>query len=121
MSGTLEGGKATARTLKARDPDYYKKMGALGGRTPNKTPKGFASMPKEKVSAAGRKGGTISRRKTKKVIPMVYTPFPAQGYDPLQGLTATHVVKPYGVGEIEKAHQELTAPVKKKHWWRFGR
>ena len=40
--------------------DYYARIGALGGSA--KVPKGFALMPKSKVSEAGRKGGYISKR-----------------------------------------------------------
>ena len=62
MAGTLEGGRRTRAKLLAKDPDYYKKLGAKGGSAPTKYPKGFAAMPREKVSAAGKKGGAISRR-----------------------------------------------------------
>lgn len=60
--GTKIGGLKTAAILKERDPDYYKKIGQLGGSKshPNK---GFASLTPKQRSAAGRKGGSMSSRK----------------------------------------------------------
>lgn len=50
----------------ARDPDFYKRIGAIGGR--NGTTGGFAANP-ELARIAGAKGGRISRRgKVKKEI-----------------------------------------------------
>lgn len=75
MAGTREGGlKARARNL-ARDPNWYKKIGAKGGAN-GKGPGykgGFASNEvgedgltgRERAKLAGAKGGAISRR-TKK-------------------------------------------------------
>ena len=60
MSGTKIGGKKAALTNKANDPDFYRKIGRIGGQSGHTG--GFASMSKEKVQAAGRKGGSISRR-----------------------------------------------------------
>lgn len=37
-------------------------IGSKGGQAVNEKPKGFAAMDKEKVRAAGRKGGKVSRR-----------------------------------------------------------
>jgi general stress protein YciG len=62
MAGTLIGGKKAAAANLARDPDFYKKIGKIGGSAPNETPKGFAAMTPEKRSAAGKVGGKISRR-----------------------------------------------------------
>jgi uncharacterized protein len=60
MAGSIEGGKKAAATNKDKfGKDYYKKVGALGGKA--KVPKGFAISGK--AIEAGRKGGTISRRK----------------------------------------------------------
>ena len=68
MAGTKIGGaKAKAKNLE-RDPDFYKKIGARGGR--NSTTGGFASEKigkdgltgQERASVAGYKGGVISRR-----------------------------------------------------------
>jgi general stress protein YciG len=71
MGGTVSGGiKARDKNL-ARDPDWYKKIGAKGGK--NGTTGGFACQlqgkdgltGKERARYVGQKGGRISRR-TKK-------------------------------------------------------
>ncbi|MGH7218227.1 MAG: general stress protein [Candidatus Microsaccharimonas sp.] len=60
MAGTKEGGvKAAAKNLQ-RDPDFYAKIGAKGGR--NGRTGGFAANP-ELARIAGAKGGRISRRR----------------------------------------------------------
>lgn len=60
MAGTKIGGlKARDKNLR-RDPDFYKKIGAIGGANGNTG--GFAANRKLAVEA-GRKGGLISRRK----------------------------------------------------------
>lgn len=59
MAGTIEGGmKARDKNL-ANDPDFYKKIGAIGGR--NGHTGGFAAN-RELASKAGKLGGTRSRR-----------------------------------------------------------
>jgi hypothetical protein len=64
MAGTKVGGIRAAETNKRKyGPNFYKNIGSKGGIV--QTKKGFALMSAEKVSAAGRKGGAISRR-TKK-------------------------------------------------------
>lgn len=60
MSGTRSGGKLAAAKNKAKDPDFYRKIGAKGGSRSRRG--GFAAMPKWKVSEAGQKGGRISRK-----------------------------------------------------------
>lgn len=66
MSGTREGGyKCRNTNLERYGQDYYKNMGRKGGSVCG-TKKGFAANI-ELAKAAGRKGGTISRRgKSKK-------------------------------------------------------
>lgn len=59
MAGTVAGGVKAAQKILARDPGFYKRIGAIGGR--NGTTGGFAANP-ELASAAGKKGGRISRR-----------------------------------------------------------
>ncbi|GAA1099707.1 hypothetical protein GCM10009648_43930 [Tsukamurella spumae] len=60
MSGTREGGAKTAATIiKRHGKDYYKKIGAKGGRV--RSPKGFALMTRESHRKASAKGGHISR------------------------------------------------------------
>lgn len=60
MSGTKAGSIKAVQTIKENHgSDFYAKIGSLGGKVC--VPKGFA-MSKERASAAGRKGGKISRR-----------------------------------------------------------
>lgn len=60
MSGTRAGGLKSSKKIMARDPDFYKRIGKIGG---SKTfgNKGFAVMDKDKLREAARKGGRISR------------------------------------------------------------
>lgn len=60
MAGTKAGGKLAAQKNLARDPLFYAKIGAKGGRTGRTG--GFAANP-ELARIAGRKGGQISRRR----------------------------------------------------------
>lgn len=60
MAGTKEGGAAAAATNKAKyGEDFYKNIGALGGKK-GKTGGFFAN--RELARVAGAKGGRISRR-----------------------------------------------------------
>ena len=60
MSGTKEGGRKAAETNKKRNgEDFFKRIGAIGGR--NGHTGGFASSHELAVEA-GRKGGRISKR-----------------------------------------------------------
>lgn len=59
--------KARDKNL-ARDPEFYSKIGSIGGS--KRTPKGFAHMPFEKVSAAGKKGGASSKPYSKNPKPL---------------------------------------------------
>lgn len=60
MSGTVEGGKAAADTNKALyGEDFYKKIGAKGGRLGHTG--GFYGN-REAARKAGKLGGKISRR-----------------------------------------------------------
>lgn len=60
MAGTRSGGlKAAIKNLK-RDPDFYKKIGAKGGKRGHTG--GFYANP-ELAKIAGAKGGRISKRK----------------------------------------------------------
>lgn len=60
MAGTKAGGKLAAQKNLARDPFFYAKIGAKGGK--NGTTGGFAAN-RELAKIAGAKGGRISRRK----------------------------------------------------------
>lgn len=60
MAGTKEGGAAAAATNKAKyGEDFYKNIGAMGGKK-GKTGGFFAN--RELARVAGAKGGRISRR-----------------------------------------------------------
>lgn len=62
MAGTRAGGlKARDQNLKS-DPDFYRKIGAVGGKNGNTG--GFYAN-RELARRAGRLGGTISRRRKK--------------------------------------------------------
>lgn len=60
MAGTKEGGRKAALKNLQKDPLFYAKIGAKGGR--NGTTGGFAANP-ELARIAGAKGGRISRRR----------------------------------------------------------
>ena len=55
----LTGGLKAAKTNKERDPNFYARIGAIGGR--NGHSGGFASNP-ELARIAGSKGGKVSKR-----------------------------------------------------------
>jgi len=60
MAGTKAGGKLAAKKNLAKDPNFYAKIGAVGGKRSNTG--GFAANP-ELARIAGKKGGQISRRR----------------------------------------------------------
>lgn len=61
MSGTKAGGKKAAQTNKALyGDDFYARNGAIGGKNGNTG--GFYAN-RELAAIAGKKGGTISRRR----------------------------------------------------------
>lgn len=83
MPGTTAGGRKAAATNLANDPDFFKKIGKIGGR--NGHTGGFAANP-ELAREAGRKGGRISKRRSplKKVtIALRATPSDTQWHDRL--------------------------------------
>jgi general stress protein YciG len=61
MSGSPETGRKARDKLLEKDPDYYRKLGRLGGKGGKGMLKGFAANHDSAVTA-GKKGGTISRR-----------------------------------------------------------
>lgn len=66
MAGTKLGGKKAAETnMKRHGKDFYKKIGAMGGK--KGTTGGFAAN-RELARIAGAKGGRISRRGKSKPI-----------------------------------------------------
>lgn len=64
MAGNREGGLKAAAKNKAKDPDFYAKIGRKGGK--NGHTGGFAAN-RELASIAGKIGGKISKRGSKKV------------------------------------------------------
>lgn len=65
MAGTLEGGRKAAKTNQSKHgKDFYKRIGAIGGR--NGKTGGFAANP-ELARIAGMKGGKASKRGPAKV------------------------------------------------------
>ena len=60
MAGTKAGGQKAAAKNLLKDPDFYAKIGAKGGK--NGRTGGFAANP-ALARIAGAKGGRISRRK----------------------------------------------------------
>lgn len=63
MAGTRIGGLKAAAKNKAKNPNFYKRIGAIGGRNSNTG--GFAAATPEQRSEWGRKGGLKSRRVAK--------------------------------------------------------
>lgn len=60
MAGTHAGGKAAAEANLAKDPDFYKKIGRIGGRV---STTGRFYSNRELARIAGAKGGKISKRR----------------------------------------------------------
>lgn len=60
MAGNRASGLSSRDRLLAIDPDWYAKIGAIGGK--KKVPKGFALMSPEKHKGASSKGGLKSKR-----------------------------------------------------------
>lgn len=61
MVGSRDGGLKAKAKLLAKDKDFYRKIGRLGGMAETSEPKGFACHP-ELARIAGAKGGHISKR-----------------------------------------------------------
>jgi hypothetical protein len=60
MAGTAKGGRLAAeKNKKEHGPDFYKRIGSIGGR--NSHTGGFFAN-RELARKAGAKGGSISRR-----------------------------------------------------------
>lgn len=74
MSGSKIGGAKAAKTNKAKYGDnFYSVIGRQGGSVTG-IKKGFALMTPEARAAAGRKGGTISKRTKKVEMPIAEEP-----------------------------------------------
>lgn len=60
MGGTKEGGQLAKQKNLAKDPDFYHKIGALGGKMPCVGNGGFRNA--DLAKRAGKLGGAKSRR-----------------------------------------------------------
>ena len=65
MTETKSGGRKTAATILAKNPNFYREIGRKGGSVGDK--KGFALNP-ELARICGAKGGRISKRRSKQDI-----------------------------------------------------
>ena len=63
MPGNRIGGQAARDTILKKNPNFYREIGQKGGL--RKVKKGFATNL-ELASAAGKRGGSISRREKSK-------------------------------------------------------
>ena len=61
MAGTRAGGIKAARANLDRDPDFYKKIGHMGGSAFSDKPKGFANNP-QLAKEVGRRIGLRTRK-----------------------------------------------------------
>lgn len=69
MAGTVEGGRKAREKNLAKDPNFYKRLGSMGGkagageayRKGGEKAAGFAANP-ELARVHGAKGGRVSRR-----------------------------------------------------------
>jgi general stress protein YciG len=61
MSGTQEGGYKARETNLGNNPDFYKEIGALGGKKSRGG--GFSKATEEQRAEWGHRGGKKSRRK----------------------------------------------------------
>ncbi len=62
MAGNKSGAAKATQTKLAKDPEFFVKLGRLGGSAPYEGKKGFAALTPEQRRQASIKGGTISRR-----------------------------------------------------------
>lgn len=83
MAGNKAGGiKSKETNLQRHGADFYKRIGAIGGRKGHTG--GFASNP-ELAREAGRKGGKISRKNGKsKKIKVMIAPYEHNDLDELK-------------------------------------
>lgn len=63
MAGTTAGGRMAAKKNLARDPDFYKRIGAMGGRKGRTGGFGNGEAGRELARRAGAIGGRVSKRK----------------------------------------------------------
>lgn len=63
------GGHAAKDKNRANDPDFYRKIGSMGGKAPHKI-RGFQAMTLEQRQEAGRKGGSARRGRKYPKLPV---------------------------------------------------
>ena len=61
MAGTSQASKLAAQRNLEKDPDYYRKLGAIGGKAPTTKSKGFAADI-QRARRAAAIGGKYGRR-----------------------------------------------------------
>lgn len=66
MGGTVEGGQKTRDRLLKKDPDFYRRIGAMGKKGGAKSPGSF--KPGNRAKVLGAEGGAKSRRGKSKRI-----------------------------------------------------
>ncbi|MDB5169877.1 MAG: hypothetical protein JWN82_273 [Candidatus Saccharibacteria bacterium] len=64
MAGTAQGGRLAAEKNKQKDPDFYKRIGAMGGRAGHTGGFAAGSAGRRRASVYGAIGGSKSRRRT---------------------------------------------------------
>lgn len=65
MAGTVDGGRKAALKNKTKDPDFYKKIGHIGGMAGDNSVKGWAHPDRQPYAVEnGRKGGSAARHHT---------------------------------------------------------
>lgn len=65
MAGNKEGGIKARDANLARDPDFYKKMGEVGGKAKSPT-KGFGSWDRDKLAEMARLNGKKNKGRKRK-------------------------------------------------------
>jgi hypothetical protein len=62
MAGTAAGGRLAAEKNKKRDPDFYKRIGAMGGKAGHTGGFAAGTEGRKRASMYGAIGGSRSRR-----------------------------------------------------------
>lgn len=62
MAGTAAGGRLAAEKNKKKDPDFYKRIGAMGGKSGHTGGFAAGAEGRKRASQFGAIGGSKSRR-----------------------------------------------------------
>lgn len=124
MAGTYEGGIRARDTNLKKDPNFYKKVGKLGGSTPKTRPSGFAYLKsigrEDLIQQYGRRGGAVSRGGGR--------PKGVKNRPKVEGVGAKHPHKTAPKQDVYEGRDwsgqadmwpeifNIETP-KKKHWW----